>query len=476
MTPRRARGRGPRTLHLVSLGCPKNRVDSEVMLGVASERGLTHVDDPAEADVIVVNTCGFIDAARRESVDTILELAQWKERGRCSELVVTGCLVQRHADELARELPEVDHLLGSSDALALSRVLAGDAPRLLVGSPADWVIRASDPRRLTTRGASAWVKLAEGCDRRCSFCTIPTLRGRQRSRAADDVVREVERLAAGGVLEVNLVSQDTVAYGRDREDGARLAPLVERIAEVPGLRWVRLFYLYPERLDDALLELLGGHPRVLPYVDMPLQHAADSMLRRMRRGHGGRRQRELIERVRRRVPEVTFRSAFIVGHPGEGEAEFEELLAFLRWAELDHVGVFRYSPEEGTPSASQDAQVPARAAAGRARRLMTVQRKISRAKCRALVGRELEVLIDGPSEESELVLEGRHAGQAPEVDGVVYVGVGHARPGELHRVRITQSTDHDLAGEVIDAPPPEARPSSPRPRASRGRRLPVVVG
>jgi ribosomal protein S12 methylthiotransferase len=439
-----------RTIHFVSLGCPKNRVDTEVMLGVAEREGYAHVDDPAEASVIVVNTCGFIDSARKESVDTILDLTRHKEDGRCEKLVVAGCLSQRHPEELANELPEVDHLLGSSDMLKLGEVLAGRAERMLVGHPAEWVVREQDPRRISTRGRSAYVKIAEGCNRTCSFCVIPELRGKQRSREADDVVREVERLASAGVLEINLVSQDTVSYGRDLKNGAELAKLVERVADVPGVRWVRLFYLYPEKLDDALLALIADHPRVLPYVDMPLQHAADGMLRRMRRGHGGKRLYDLVERLRKRVEDLVFRTAFIVGHPGESAEEFDELLTFVRFAEFDRVGVFRYSDEESARSFALEGKVPPKTAAARARKLMSVQRRISRKKNRELVGRELEVLVEGPSEESELVMTGRHAGQAPEIDGMVYLSGGPVLPGELRRVRITGANDYDLVGDVLD--------------------------
>lgn len=439
-----------RTIHFVSLGCPKNRVDTEVMLGVAEREGYQHVDDPGEASVIVVNTCGFIDSARQESVDTILELTRHKESGHCEKLVVAGCLSQRHPEELANELPEVDHLLGSSDMLKLGEVLSGRAERMLVGHPAAWVVNEQDPRRISTRGRSAYVKIAEGCNRTCSFCVIPELRGKQRSREADDVVREVERLAAAGVLEINLVSQDTVSYGRDLKNGAELASLVERVADVTGVRWVRLFYLYPEKLDDALLTLLAEHPRVLPYVDMPLQHAADGMLRRMRRGHGGRRLYELVERLRKRVEDLVFRTAFIVGHPGESAEEFEELLSFVRFAEFDRVGVFRYSDEESARSFALDDKVAGKTAAARARKLMSIQRRISRKKNRALVGRELEVLVEGPSEESELVMTGRHPGQAPEIDGQVFLSGGPVLPGELRRVRITGASDYDLLGDVLD--------------------------
>ncbi len=254
---------------------------------MAERAGYRHVADAEEANVIVVNTCGFIDAAKKESIDTILELSGYKDTGACQKLVVSGCLSQRYPDDLAADLPEVDHFLGSSDMLKLETVLSGNAARMLVGNPADWVITASDPRRVSTRGRSAYVKLAEGCNRSCSFCVIPEMRGKQRSRPTADIVTEVEALVAAGVLEVNLVSQDTVAYGRDLKDGSNLADAVRRIADVPGLRWVRVFYLYPEKLTDELIDLIGNHPKVVPYIDMPLQHAADGMLRRMKRGHGG---------------------------------------------------------------------------------------------------------------------------------------------------------------------------------------------
>ncbi|MBX3181429.1 MAG: 30S ribosomal protein S12 methylthiotransferase RimO [Polyangiaceae bacterium] len=456
-----------KAIHFVSLGCPKNRVDSEVMLGVAERAGYAATDDPSAAHVIVVNTCGFIDTAKKESIDTILAMAAHKQSGSCERLVVAGCLSQRHPEEIADGLPEVDHVLGSSDMLKLGRVLDGGAERMLVGQPADWVVKAADPRVISTRGASAYVKLAEGCNRKCSFCVIPQLRGRQRSRSADDVVREVEQLAAAGVLEVNLVSQDTVSYGRDlggdaietgvtgkRFDSGALTRLIERIADVPGIRWVRVFYLYPERLSDELLELLGGHPRVLPYVDMPLQHAATGMLRRMRRGHGGARLRELVERMRLKVPGLVFRTAFIVGHPGETEAEFEELTDFVRWAEFDRVGVFRYSDEPSSHSFELADKVSSRTSYDRARRLMAIQRKISRKKNRALIGRELEVLVEGPSEEHEWVMVGRHAGQAPEIDGAVFLSGESVEPGTIHRARVTQVTDYDLLAEVAEGSEP----------------------
>ena len=462
-----------RTVHFVSLGCPKNRVDSEVMVGVATERGLSLVDDAADADVIVVNTCGFIGEAKKESIDTILELAELKRVGRLQKLVVTGCLAQRYTDDLAKDMPEIDHLLGTSDMLKLGEVLDGKAERVLVGNPADWVVRASDPRVLTGPRASAYVKIAEGCNRSCAFCTIPEFRGKQRSRPTADVVREVRGLVEQGVKEICLISQDTVSWGRDlpRERRDDLADMVRKVADVPGVAWTRLFYLYPETIDPALLELLAGHPRVVPYVDMPLQHAADAMLKRMRRGHGKDRQKRVVERLRASVPNLTFRTAFIVGHPGETDEEFEELVEFVEWAQFEHVGVFRYSDEESAKSFALEGKVPARTIAARHRRLMSVQRKIARKKNKALLGRELDVLVEGPSEEHELVMKGRHPGQAPEVDGQVFLSEGECAPGEIRRVRIEQASDYDLVGELVDEP---GRAPPPRPKRRVG--LPIVSG
>lgn len=441
-------------IHFVSLGCVKNRVDTEVMLGVATGGGWKIVDEPDEAEVIVVNTCGFIGEAKKESIDTIFELAEYKKVGACRKLVVTGCLSQRYSGDLAKQMPEVDHFLGSSDMMKLGQVLQGNAERMLVGNPADWVVRASDPRVVTQSRASAWLKLAEGCNRTCSFCVIPQIRGKQRSRTADDVVAEAERLADGGAIELNLISQDTVAWGRDLGKGARspLAELVKRVADVKGVRWVRLFYLYPETIDEALIELLAGHPRVVPYVDMPLQHAADAMLQRMRRGHGKDRQKRVVERLRKAVPGLTFRTAFIVGHPGETQAEFEELVEFVQWARFEHAVVFRYSDEETCAAHAMPEKVRALTSANRARKLMGIQRRIAREKNRALIGRELDVLVEGASEEHELVMKGRHAGQAPEIDGSVYLSEGEAFAGEMRRVRITQASDFDLVGELLDEP------------------------
>jgi len=462
-----------KTIHFISLGCPKNRVDTGVMLGVSELHDYRLVDRPEDAEVIVVNTCGFIGPAKEESIQTILEMGQLKEAGSCERLVVAGCLSQRYPGELAAAMPGVDHFRGSSDMLRLGEVLGGSAERMLVGNPADWTIRATDPRRLSLRSHSAFVKIAEGCNRTCSFCAIPSIRGKQRSRPVEDVVREVEHLVELGLVEANLVSQDTIAYGRDLPGKPTLAELVRAVADVPGLEWLRLHYLYPEKLTDELVEVVAGHPRVLPYVDMPLQHASDAMLRSMRRGHGGERLYRVVERLRHALPDMVFRTTFIVGHPGETEADFQELCDFVEWAEFDHVGVFLYSHEEGTRSGEMAELVPGSVAEERHRRLVALQRPISRGKLEKLVGSELDVLVDGPSDESDLLLEGRWWGQAPEVDGKIHLANGTARPGEVRRAMVTAAADYDLVADLLtadahwDAPPDGLRPS-------RRLRLPTV--
>jgi ribosomal protein S12 methylthiotransferase len=447
-TPRMASSR----IHFVSLGCPKNRVDSEVMVGVAESNGYTLTNVAEEADVVVVNTCGFIGEAKKESIATIFELSELRRTGKLQKLVVAGCLSQRYPTSLESEMPEVDHFLGSSDMLKLGQVLSGGADRMLVGKPADWVVRASDPRVLTGPKASAYVKLAEGCNRTCAFCTIPEFRGKQRSRPLEDIVREVEALAAQGVLEINLISQDTIAYGRDFDNDKNrpaLAQAIQRIADVTGIRWVRVFYLYPEILQDDLVEVLAQHPKVVKYVDMPLQHAADAMLKRMRRGCGQDRQKRVVDRLRTSIPGLTFRSAFIVGHPGETDAEFDELLEFVEWAGFERLGVFRYSDEESARSFKLEDKVPAAVASARYRKLMSLGRKIARKHQKSLVGKELQVLVEGASTEHEFVMQGRHAGQAPEIDGNVFLSGDEALPGEMRRVLVAQASDYDLVGELL---------------------------
>lgn len=462
----------PRRIHFVSLGCPKNRVDSEVMLGVSDGAGYELTAAPEDADVIVVNTCGFIESAKQESIETILELSDLKQEGRCERLVVAGCLSQRYPDQLASEMPEVDHFLGSSDMLKLGPILQLDrdarGQRMLVGDPADYIFKLSDPRRLSMGSHSAYVKIAEGCSRKCSFCAIPSFRGTQRSRTVADVVGEVERLVAGGTAEINLISQDTIAYGRDLDGRPSLTDLVRALCEVDGLRWLRLFYLYPEAIDDELLSLLAADNPLRAYVDMPFQHASDDMLKRMRRGYRARRQRELVERLRTAVPDVSMRTAFIVGHPGETDDDFAQLLELVRWGRFQHVGVFRYSHEDGTHSGTMDDLVDDGTAAARYEELMATQRTISGEHLQALVGQELDVLVEGESEESELLLQGRHGGQAPEVDGAVHLTNGAAQPGDIRRALITHAGDYDLVGDL------SCGAEDPKTAEQARRRLPLA--
>jgi ribosomal protein S12 methylthiotransferase len=458
----------PKTIHFVSLGCAKNRVDTEVMLGVSGQSGFEVVEDPAAAEVIVINTCGFIDPAKEESINTILEMSTYKESGSCDKLVVAGCLSQRYPTELADDLPEVDHFLGSSDMLKLRGVLGGASDRMLVGNPAHYTMRADDPRVLTGATHRAYVKIAEGCNRECSFCAIPSFRGKQRSRTISDLVREAEQLASAGVVELNLISQDTIAYGRDLAERESLATLLTRLGDIDGIRWVRAHYLYPETLTDALVEVLSQHDKVLPYIDMPLQHASDNMLRAMRRGHGGDRMYKVVERLRRAIPDLVFRSTFIVGHPGETDEDFDELRKFVEWAELDHVGVFLYSTEEGTRSGEMPGAVDPGVAVARHAELMEIQRPISRGRLDLHVGTELDVLVEGISDESEWLLQGRWWGQAPEVDGSVYLANGTAQAGEIRRVLVTDAADYDLMADFIDlAGGRDAPPDAKDPRKSK---------
>jgi ribosomal protein S12 methylthiotransferase len=391
-----------------------------------------------------------------------------KESGTCDKLVVAGCLSQRYPEELASDLPEVDHFLGSSDMLKLKSVLGGTGGRMLVGNPAQYTMRADDPRVLTGETHRAYMKIAEGCNRECSFCAIPSFRGKQRSRTIADLVREAEHLSAAGVVELNLISQDTIAYGRDLQEQESLAELLAALGDVEGIRWVRAHYLYPEKLTDPLVEVLSQHDKVLPYIDMPLQHASDRMLRAMRRGHGGDRMYKVVERLRGAIPDLVFRSTFIVGHPGETDEDFGELRKFVEWAELDHVGVFLYSPEEGTRSGEMHEAVDPAIAEARYAELMDTQRPISRGRLDLRVGTELDVLVDGVSDESEWLLQGRWWGQAPEVDGSVYLANGTAQAGEIRRVLVTDAADYDLMADFVDAPggrdaPPDAKdPRKPK--------------
>lgn len=421
------------------------------MLGSVHRAGYAIAERPEDAGVIVVNTCGFIDPAKEESVDTILEMAQYKETGQCKQLVVTGCLTQRHPDEVAREIPEIDHILGSSEFADIVQVIqeSGARPRVDVRDVPDYLYDHTTPRLSAGPSYSAYVKIAEGCDRPCSFCIIPKLRGPQRSRSIASVVAEVEQLAAAGAVEINLIAQDLTRYGADLPDEPTLAALLRAVAAVDGPRWIRLHYTYPTAFSDELIEVIASEPRIAKYVDVPLQHIDGELLKKMRRGHAPRVAYELIERLRAAVPDIVLRSTFIAGHPGETDEAHAALCAFLREARLDHVGVFPYSLEAGTHAAILPKRVPAAVAAERRDELMEIQRGISRDKLAAMVGRELDVLVEGVSDESDLLLEGRWAGQAPEIDGKVYLADGTAPAGAVVRARVTESSDYDLAASIL---------------------------
>jgi ribosomal protein S12 methylthiotransferase len=457
------------TLFLLSLGCPKNRVDSEVMLGTLLEQGYELVESAEDAEVVLINSCAFIGEAKQESIDAILEHARLKESGRCKALVVAGCLSQRYADVLQQEMPEVDYFVGTAAYPRIAEILRGERDRAVIPDP-DYIADARTPRRNSMPKGTAYVKVSEGCDNACTFCIIPTLRGAQRSRPIDDIAAEARRLVAEGSVELNLVAQDLTAYGHDLPGRPRLHDLLRALADVPA-RWLRLHYAYPRDFPDELIEALATQPNLASYLDMPLQHISDPVLRRMKRGRDSAFLRKLVRKLRERVPDLVFRTSFIVGFPGETDEQFEELCEFIEEMRFERVGVFQFSREEGTPSYDLDGQVPARVKAQRQKKLLGIQRKISKAHQAALVGSTLEVLVEGVSEETSLLLEGRWMGQAPEIDGKVYVNRGTARPGEIVKVEIEQAGDYDLVGGIVgsDGPPevaafPAAAAVRPRPR------------
>ncbi len=449
-------------IYFVSLGCPKNQVDTELMLGQVEAAGHSLVHAPDEADVIVVNTCAFIDAAKEESVDTILEMAEFKKEVAARKLVVTGCLAQRYAEDLSKDIPEIDHILGSSDFQSIAKVLAPvpaakgrgkkKLPMVQVTETPAYIYDHDAPRVRIGANHSAYVKIAEGCDRPCSFCIIPKLRGPQRSRNIADIVAEVEQLGREGVVEVNLIAQDLTRYGwdsgSDPQSRQTLAQLLRALGKVDGIEWIRLHYTFPSAFDDDLIDTIASEPKVLKYIDVPLQHISDPMLKRMRRGHSSRVTRELVKQLRSRIDNAVLRTTFIVGHPGETDAEFDELCEFVAESKFDRAGAFTYSIEPGTTSAMLPNRVDPNVAAARQEKLMEIQRQISRARHEAMVGKQIEVLVEGVSGESELLLEGRWYGQAPGIDGVTYLADGQVAPGSLVKARVTQASDYDLAASL----------------------------
>jgi ribosomal protein S12 methylthiotransferase len=445
---------------LVSLGCPKNLVDGEVMLGHLRERGHELVNDPREADVIVVNTCAFIDRAKQESVDAILEMAREKLVGQARRLVVTGCLAQRYDAELRREIPEIDATLGTGQVGDIVGAVEGRPTRTdaEAGRPT-WIYDHASPRVLSTPPWLAYLKISEGCDYTCTFCIIPTLRGLHRSRPLDDVVAEAEALVARGVRELVLVAQDSTRYGLDLGLRDGLATLLRRLGGVDGLRWVRIMYAYPATMTDGILAAIAAEEKVVKYVDMPLQHASESVLRRMKRPTGRGNLLGMVERVRARVPGVAFRTSFIVGFPGETDAEFEELLGFVGAADFDNVGVFTYSDEEGTSAFALPDRVPPAVKERRRRRLLALQQSMSARRNQGRIGERVEVLVEGTHPDTDLLLRGRLATQAPDIDGSVIINDGAAAPGTFVTCEITEAHPYDLVGRVVAGPAPSGTPN-----------------
>ncbi|NTV72893.1 MAG: 30S ribosomal protein S12 methylthiotransferase RimO [Holophaga sp.] len=440
----------------MSLGCPKNLVDSEVMLGHLRLKGFTITPDPAQAEILVVNTCGFIESAKKESIEAILQAAAYKKDGACRKLVVAGCMVERYRDQLLADMPEIDACLGTRDIEHIAEVLGASDRLFEPERDPGYLYSESSPRLLTTPKASAYLKISEGCDHSCAFCIIPAIRGPQRSRTIASVVAEARQLVAGGVLEINLVGQDTTDFGRDLGDPDALEKLVRALGGVEGLRWFRIHYAYPNRLTDGLLHAIAQTPNCAKYLDMPLQHGDAGVLKAMARGGGRKPFLKLLEKARRIIPDVFIRSNFIVGFPSEDEAAFGELRAFVEEARFEHVGVFTYSLEEGTPAFGLGDPVPVRTKNSRKRILMELQQKICRERNRGLEGRVLDVLLEGAHEETDMVFKGRHMGQAPEVDGGVLIVGGDVVPGTIQPVHITKGHAYDLVGEVVEGGAEEA--------------------
>ena len=480
----------PTKIGFVSLGCPKNLVDSEVMMGMLASAGAEITPRAEDADVIVVNTCSFIDVAKQESVDTILRMAEYKTSsenptGRAQKLIVAGCLVERYRNEIQKNIPEVDAVVGTGElqqilqaaGLAQPAAVAVDtAPfRILNGRPEgnarqqagrfarkEWEGAIADlpnylyddatPRLLATPRHAAYIKIAEGCDHPCAFCIIPQLRGKFRSRRFESVIAEAQRLAQNGAREITLIGQDTTCYGEDLGLNDGLALLLERLAQIEELRWIRILYAYPNKITGKLLEVIAANPKVCSYIDLPLQHSSAPVLKAMKRGGGSEIFLKSIEKMRRMIPNLTLRTSFIVGFPGETEPHFRELCDFVRAAEFDWLGVFGYSDEEGAQAFRLDRKVSPGTIERRRRELMRVQRQISKRKKKAWIGREFDVLLEGPAEETDLLWQGRTEMHAPEIDGKLYVndfgGITDPQPGQFYRCQLTEARDYDVIARL----------------------------
>jgi ribosomal protein S12 methylthiotransferase len=436
----------------ISLGCPKNLVDSEVMMGQLTARGHELTPHPDQAEVLVVNTCSFIDPAKKESIDTILEMAEYKKVGQAKRLVVAGCLVERYRGDITKDMPEVDALIGTNEIERIVAVCEGiDDP---APAPEPYLYHDLTPRVLATPRHFAYLKIAEGCDHPCTFCVIPQYRGNFRSRRFESVISEATRLFKQGVREINLIGQDTTCYGEDLDLKDGLAQLLARLAQIetPQSKWVRFLYAYPNKVTQKLLDTIAEHADLVKYIDMPLQHASAPVLKRMKRGASGDIFLKLIERIRRTIPGVAIRTSFIAGFPGETDADFETLCQFVEAAQLDRLGVFSYSDEDSSKSYALDGKVDGRTISNRKRRLMSIQRKLSRAKNRKMVGQQVPVLVEGPSPDTDLLWQARMSTQAPDIDGTVLINDfegAEPAPGQMRLLRVTESHDYDLIGTLL---------------------------
>jgi len=455
----------------ISLGCPKNLVDSEVMMGLLSREGYELTPRADDAEILVVNTCSFIESAQKESIETILEMAEHKKFGAAKKLVVAGCLVERFRDQILEQVPEVDAVVGTGEVERIIEAVQGHL-RVLPAQPPSFLYHDYTPRIVTTPKHQAYIKIAEGCDHPCTFCIIPQLRGNFRSRRFASVIREAENLAAAGAREITLIGQDTTSYGEDLGLRDGLAQLLEKLAQVEDLLWVRFLYAYPNRVTQKMLETIAAHPRLAKYIDMPLQHASRNVLTRMKRGSHGDAFLKLLDRMRSTIPGVALRTSFIVGFPGETDSDFEELLQFVAAAELDWVGVFEFSDVDNAASFLLDGKVDSATITDRRNRLMALQRKISREKLRRLKARTETALVEGLSKDNPLVWEARLESMAPDIDGKLYLtdielpSGEVASSGDVVRVEITKTDAYDVIGRVVEIfPRPGARPMPPVPIA-----------
>ena len=438
---------------MVSLGCPKNLVDAEVMLGYLGKEGYEITTDEHEADIIIVNTCSFIKEAKQESIDTILDLADRKHDASCKLLVVTGCLPQRYQEELSKELPEVDIFVGTGDYPKIAEIIAGkkgiEGQVRYIGDP-DYLYDAEMPRMQSSPRYYSYLKIAEGCSNCCSYCVIPSLRGKFRSRPLNLVMEEARRLVGGGVKELNLIAQDITVYGSDLPGGVNLETLLKELVQIAGLRWTRLLYSYPDGITDGLIQLIKSEEKICKYLDIPLQHISDPVLTRMNRRSSETQIRTLITKLRTEIPDIALRTSLIVGFPGETEEDFKKLCHFVEEVQFDRLGVFCYSKEEGTPAAAMPDQVSERVKRERYKKLMQLQARLSFKRNRRLMDTIEEVIVEGVSEESDLLLKGRCSRQAPDIDGMVYITSGQANVGDIVKLKITDSSDYDLIGEIVE--------------------------